>query len=143
MNKEDLQLFKEAVEYFEFNADTYTSGCAERQSKLAKMKSAIKRLENNQASNYEEWEEKQEISPVSPEAYYAELAWKSALESIELKIVGHMYRVVGSEDAMSRDWSTPGVVFVGVPAFEEGLCTLPGMGGGGIQSMNVYAKVAK
>lgn len=27
---------------------------------------------------YNEWEESQPISPVSPEAYYAELAWNAA-----------------------------------------------------------------
>lgn len=31
---------------------------------------------------YDEWLKEQSISPVSPEAYYAELAWQAALESI-------------------------------------------------------------
>ncbi|QJB22120.1 hypothetical protein XccvBFoX7_gp62c [Xanthomonas phage FoX7] len=115
MNADDIWLFKEAVKYFEFNADTHTSGCAERQAKIAKMKDAIKRFESRQQD----------------------------CAQGEMKIVGHLYRVVGSEDEMSRDWSTPGVIFSPAPAVEEGLCTLPDMRSGGIQSMNIYAKVAK
>lgn len=30
--------------------------------------------------NYEQWEEKQEISSLSPEGYYSELAWNAAIE---------------------------------------------------------------
>ena len=35
---------------------------------------------------YDEWEESQRISPSSPEAYYAELAWNVAIQEV-LKIV--------------------------------------------------------
>lgn len=32
--------------------------------------------------NYKEWEATQPLSPESPEAYYAEEAWKAAVEGI-------------------------------------------------------------
>ena len=31
---------------------------------------------------YEEWEERQHLSPSSPEAYYAEAAWNAALREV-------------------------------------------------------------
>lgn len=35
---------------------------------------------------YDKWEVAQEISPSSPEAYYAELAWNAALRAAKAKL---------------------------------------------------------
>lgn len=46
---------------------------------------------------YQEWEQTQPISPVSPEAYYAEEAWNAAVSEIRrlLSVAGGAEKDVG------------------------------------------------
>lgn len=39
------------------------------------------------SNEYRKWEERNKLSPSSPEAYWAEKAWNAALQEINLKIV--------------------------------------------------------
>lgn len=51
---------------------------------------------------YQEWEAEQKISPSSPEAYYAELAWNAALRTVNLEQFRPAVKVY--QDQLRADW---------------------------------------